>query len=340
MLLFPYVNRVNARFLQLISLALLLSFHPMSAFSQSNYPNQPVRIIAPFAPGGPTDGIARKLASALSQVTGKSFIVENKPGAQGIIGTVHVKDAKPDGYTLLFNETTGVFAINPAITKPPPFDSRKDFTQISLIASGPIFLLVNSNSPVKNVKELIDLSKNTPNGLSFGSAGGMGQFPTHVAPELMKMKYGLQAQNVAYRSAGLALIDLAGERVQLAMSTGLVAAQPFIDSGKVKPIAVTGLHRLPTQPNVPTFYELGYPFPELDEGAMFAFFGPANLPPEVMNYLNAAVIKALQSKEMIDSLKVLGFSIAKNQGPQAHTEFMDKEIKTWGSIAVKMNLAE
>lgn len=340
MLLFPHVNRVNARFLHLISLALLLSFHPISAFSQNNYPNQPVRIIAPFAPGGPTDGIARKLASALSQVTGKPFIVENKVGAQGIIGTVHVKDAKPDGYTLLFNETTGVFAINPAITKPPPFDSRKDFTQISLIASGPIFLLVNSNLPVKNVKELIDLSKNTPNGISFGSAGGMGQFPTHVAPELMKMKYGLQAQNIAYRSAGLALIDLAGERVQLAMSTGLVAAQPFIDSGKVKPIAVTGLQRLPTQPNVPTFYELGYPFPELDEGAMFAFFGPANLPPEVMNYLNGALSKALQSKEMVDSLKVLGFSIAKNQGPQHHTEFMDKEIKTWGSIAVKMNLAE
>jgi len=340
MSLFPRGDRVYKHFLYLISIVLILLLYSIEGFSQSIYPNQPVRIIAPFAPGGPTDGIARKLASALSLATGKSFIVENKSGAQGIIGTVHVKDSKPDGYTLLFNETTGVFAINPAITKPPPFDSRKDFTQISLIASGPIFLLVNSNLPVKNVKELIDLSKNTPNGISFGSAGGMGQFPTHVAPELMKMKYGLQAQNIAYRSAGLALIDLAGERVQLAMSTGLVAAQPFIDSGKVKPLAVTGLQRSPTQPNVPTFYELGYPFPELDEGAMFAFFGPANLPLEVMNYLNVAVNKALQTKEMVDSLKVLGFSIAKNQGPQNHTEFMDKEIKTWGSIAVKMNLAE
>lgn len=340
MSLFSYGNKVNIRLYHLISLVFLLALYPIAGFSQSNYPNQPVRIIAPFAPGGPTDGIARKLASALSQVTGKSFIVENKPGAQGIIGTVHVKDSKPDGYTLLFNETTGVFAINPAITKPPPFDSRKDFTQISLIASGPIFLLVNSNYPVKNVKELIDLSKNTPNGISYGSAGGMGQFPTHVAPELMKMKYGLQAQNIAYRSAGLALIDLAGERVQFVMSTGLVAAQPFIDSGKVKPIAVTGMQRSPTQPNIPTFYELGYPFPELDEGAMFAFFGPANLPSDVMNYLNAAVSKALQNKEMVESLKAWAWTISKNQGPQHHAEFMDKEIKTWGSIAVKMNLAE
>ena len=114
---------------------------------------------APFAPGGPTDGIARKLANGLTLVTGKTFVVENKPGAQAILGTVFVKDAKPDGYTLLLNETTGVFAINPAITNPPPFDSNKDFTPISLIASGPIFLLVNSALPVKNLNELIELSK-------------------------------------------------------------------------------------------------------------------------------------------------------------------------------------
>ena len=339
MTLFPHVNRVGIWLLRIVSFSYIELISSVS-IAQSNYPNQPVKIIAPFAPGGPTDGIARKLATALSQVTGKSFIVENKPGAQGIIGTVYVKDAKPDGYTLLLNETTGVFAINPAITKPPPFDTRKDFTPISLIASGPIFLLVNTNLPVKNLKDLIDLSKNTPNGISFGSAGGMGQFPTHVAPELIKMKYGLKAQNVAYRGAGLALIDLAGERVQFAMSTGLVAAQPFIDSGKVRPLAVTGVNRLQGQPNVPTFSEIGYPFPELDEGAMFAFFGPANLPKDVMIYLNNAIHNALQSKEMGDGLNALGLSIAKNQGPQNHAEFMEKEIKTWSSIAVKMNLSE
>ena len=340
MSLFANGNRVNIRFLYLISLIFLFSVHPIAAFSQSNYPNQLVKIIVPFAAGGPTDGIARKLALALSQETGKSFVVENKPGAQGVIGTVQVKDAKPDGYTLMVNETKGLFAIYPAITKPSPFDGRKDFTPISLIAHGPVFLLVNSNQPIKNFKELIELSKNTPNGLSFGSAGGKGQFPTHVGPELLKIKYGLNAQNIAYRGGSPALIDLAADRVHFTMSTGLVSAQPFIDSGKVKPLAVTGLQRSLSQPNVPTFSELGYPLPEIDEGVMFAFWGPANLPPEVMNYLNAAVSKALQSKEMIDGLKALDLFIPKNQGPQHHGELMDKEIKTWGSIAVKMNLTD
>jgi tripartite-type tricarboxylate transporter receptor subunit TctC len=139
------------------SIALVLSYAAV-AQDAGQYPNQTVKIIAPFAPGGPTDGIARKLANGLTLVTGKTFIVENKPGAQAILGTVFVKDSKPDGYTLLLNETTGVFAINPAITNPPPFDSNKDFTPISLVASGPIFLLVNSALPVKNVKELIELS--------------------------------------------------------------------------------------------------------------------------------------------------------------------------------------
>ncbi len=305
-----------------------------------SYPNQPVKIIAPFAPGGPTDGIARKLANGLTLVTGKPFIVENKPGAQAILGTVFVKDSKPDGYTLLLNETTGVFAINPAITNPPPFDSNKDFTPISLVASGPIFLLVSNDLPVNNLKELIELSKKTPGGLSYGSAGGMGQFPTHVSPELFKIKYGLVAKNIPYRGAGLALIDLAAGRVDFAMSTGLVAAQPFLDSGKVRAIAVTGKQRLANMPSVPTFLELGYPLPELDEGVMFALFGPANLPPDVVNYLATATMKAFHTKEMSDGLKALGLSTAKNPGPKAHGQMMRTEAATWTPIAKKMNLTE
>jgi tripartite-type tricarboxylate transporter receptor subunit TctC len=319
--------------------ALALSF-AAGAQDAVQYPNLPVKIIAPFAPGGPTDGIARKLANGLTIVTGKPFIVENKPGAQAILGTVFVKDSKPDGYTLLLNETTGVFAINPAITNPPPFDSNKDFTPISLIASGPIFLLVNSALPVKNVKELIELSKKNPNGLSYGSAGGMGQFPTHVSPELFKMKYGLVANNIPYRGAGLALIDLAAGRVDFAMSTGLVAAQPFLDSGKVRAIAVTGKQRLANMPTVPTFLELGYPLPELDEGVMFALFGPANLPPDIVAYLSNATLKAFHTTEMTDGLKALGLSTAKNPGPKSHAQMMKTEISTWTPIAKKMTLTE
>jgi len=310
------------------------------AQDRGQYPNQPVKIIAPFAPGGPTDGIARKLANGLTLVTGKTFVVENKPGAQAILGTFFVKDAKPDGYTLLLNETTGVFAINPAITNPPPFDSNKDFTPISLIASGPIFLLVNSALPVKNLNELIELSKKNPGGLSYGSAGGMGQFPTHVSPELFKMKYGLVARNIPYRGAGLALIDLAAGRVDFAMSTGLVAAQPFLDSGKVRAIAVTGKQRLANMPTVPTFLELGYPLPELDEGVMFALFGPANLPPDIVEYLSTATVKAFHTSEMSEGLKTLGLSTAKNPGPKPHGQMMKTEITTWTPIAKKMNLTE
>lgn len=201
-------------------------------------------------------------------------------------------------------------------------------------------MLVNSNLPVSDLKDLIELSKKKPYGLSYGSAGGMGQFPTHVSPELFKLKYGLVAKNIPYRGAGLALIDLAAGRVDFAMSTGLVAAQPFLDSGKVRAIAVTGRQRLVNMPNVPTFLEMGYPLPELDEGVMFALFGPANLPPNVVNFLSNAVVKAFYTREMAEGLTTLGLTTAKNPGPKAHGAMMKMEVQTWTPIAKKMNLTE
>ncbi|HWL30186.1 MAG TPA: tripartite tricarboxylate transporter substrate-binding protein, partial [Burkholderiaceae bacterium] len=159
--------------------ALGLSLGLATAASAQSYPAKPVQMVIPFSVGGPTDIIGRELAKALSEELNQQFVVENKPGASGTIATSFVARAKPDGYTLLFHEVAATFGIQPEVMSSLPYDVRQDFTPIGLAARGPIFLLVNDALPVTNLKELIALAKEKPGVLTFGSAGGAGQLPTH-----------------------------------------------------------------------------------------------------------------------------------------------------------------
>ncbi|RYY72315.1 MAG: tripartite tricarboxylate transporter substrate binding protein, partial [Comamonadaceae bacterium] len=246
-------------FLRLIAACGIAAALP-AVVQAATWPTQPVKLVVPFAPGGPTDAVARHLANNLQKVLGQSVVIENKAGAQGALGTVAVKDAKPDGYTLLLHEIPGTFAILPAISGGKPmYNGKTDFTPISMVASGPIFLLVNTSVPARSIRELLAHAKTVPGGLTYGSSGGMGQMPTHVGPEIFKLKSGLAARNIVYRGAGPAMVDLAAGRVDFMMTTGLVAAMPFLETGRLRVLAVTSRERHPFYGAAPTFAESGYP---------------------------------------------------------------------------------
>ena len=304
----------------------------------ATWPSQPIKLVVPFAAGGPTDAVARFLAENLRRVLGQSVVVENRAGAQGAVGTVAVKDAQPDGYTLLLHEIPGTFAILPAMTPKPSYDGKLDFTPISMVASGPIFLLVRSDLPAKNLEELVAYSKTVPGGINYGSSGGMGQMPTHMGPEIFKLKSGLIARNIVYRGASPALVDLAAGRVDFMMTTGLGAAMGFLDSGKVRVLAVTSRERQPFYKDAPTFAESGFAVPELENGTIFGLLGPAGLPPDIVATLSEAVRKVLASAEFEAQLGPLMMAPFAKGGPEVLAHILDSEISSWVPVVRKLNL--
>ena len=327
--------RRRRRLLQIIG---ALPLAPWAAGAKAEtYPTRPVRLIISFAPGGPTDLIARTLAKELATVLGQPVIAENRAGAAGAIATSAVARSEPDGYTLLFHEVAATFAIQPYLTKSLPYDVTKDLTPISLVARGQIFLLVNADLPVNSVKELVALAKSKPGSLSFGSAGGSGQLPTHIGPELLMIKTGIKVVHVPYKGAAPALLDLAAGRTAFMMTTGTGSAKPFLDSGKIRAIAVTGAHRSDALPKVPTFREEGVPLPELDSGTSWAVFGPRALPADVIRILDDAIGKAVQSPELKKGFAMLDIEPASGS-PASLALQIKQERETWPPLLKKMDI--
>ncbi len=223
------------------------------------YPDKPVTLVVPYPPGGATDIIARKLAGPLGQRLGQTVVVENKAGAGTAIGATALARSAPDGYTLLISSNT-TFTVNPALKKTLPYDPQQDFESIGLIGSSPLVLLAHPGVAANNVKELLELAKRTPKGLSYGSFG-VGT-SAHLAGEMFKVMTGANLVHVAYRGSAPAMTDLIGGQIPLSIDT-TVAAQPQIAAGKVKPIAVTTLRRSPQMPQVPTVAEAGFPSYEM-----------------------------------------------------------------------------
>ena len=320
----------------LVATALLLASATPGVFAQA-YPTRPIRIIVPFAPAGPTDQLARVLAKQMSESLGMSVIVDNRAGASGTIGTSVVAHAEPDGYTLLFHELTAPFAIQPVITKSLPYDAKTDFTPIGLAAAGPIFLLVNSEVPANTLPEFMKWAKDPASRASFASSGGVGQFPTFISPELLIYKYGLTLNHVPYRGAAPATLDVAAGRVSMIMTTGLGTIQPFLTSGKMKALALTGDKRAAALPNVKTFAEQGYPLPEVANGTQWGLFGPAKLPRDIVVKLNAAVVKAMTSAEAKTQLAQLNID-PKTSTPEELSAMLKKESDTWVPIMKAMKI--
>lgn len=303
--------------------------------SAQSLQNRPVRMLIPFAPGGPTDLIGRTLAREMTRVLGHPVIVENRAGASGIIASQATAQAEPDGHTVLFHEVVATFAIQPEITKSLPYDTRRDFAPVGLAARGPIFLLVNSGVPARNVKEFVAAAKSGR--FAFGSAGGAGQFPTHIGPELLMLKQGFQATHVPYKGTGPALVDLAAGRVQFMMTTGTGSARPFLDSGQIRAIAVTGTARSPALPDVPTFAEAGMSIPELDQGTAWGLFAPGRTPPAIVRTLNAAMGEALKSPELARVFATLDI-LPQSGTPEELQALIDREVRTWQPLLRRMDI--
>jgi tripartite-type tricarboxylate transporter receptor subunit TctC len=314
-----YFARTFGALIIAVSAALLAS--PANA---QPYPNRPVKVIVPFAPGGATDIIARTVAQRLGDRLGQSVVIENKPGAGTTIGNAEVAKAKPDGYTLLFAPTP--FVISQVVYPTLPYDPKKDFTPVSLLATSPFILVTNPAVPAKTVGELVALAKAKPGTITFCSAGN-GTVP-HLAGELFRLRAGVDVIHVPYKGGGPAIIDLVGGQVNMMFATPIEVAQQ-VQAGKLNVLGATSLKRLATMPQVPTLAESGYPGFEV--ASFFGVLAPAGTPPEVVRRLAADLAAVMELPDVRERFAAQSAE-ANVQGPEPFARFLDAEREKWADI--------
>jgi tripartite-type tricarboxylate transporter receptor subunit TctC len=312
------VNRALALF---IGLALCV----VNAAAQERYPQRPVRIVVPFAPGGSTDIIARLLGERLSPVIGQPVVIENRPGAGGNIGAEAVARSAPDGYTLLM-ATTGVISINNAMYKSMTYDAAKDFEPVVFIASITNVLVVPASSPLKNVGDLISAAKREPGRLTFASSGAGAS--THMSAELFKMMAGVDLLHIPYKGSGAAIPDIISGRVSM-MFENMPGAMPHIQAGTVRALAVTGLARSSALPDIPTIAESGVP--GYESLSWIGIAAPAGTPREVVARLNRDINAVITSAEMRQKLAEQGAEVVGGP-PEAFAEHAKREREKWARV--------
>ena len=289
----------RAKFLR-AAVAVALAASLSGAWAQA-YPSRTVTIIIPFPPGGTLDVVGRQLAQKLTQQTGQTFLIDNRPGGVGAIGALAVKQAAPDGYTLLFAPSTHV--TSPMTFKSPRYDAVKDFSPVALVAKAPLAVTVNKNLPVNDVKGLLAHAKANPGKLSFaiGSSGSAG----HLSTELLRRSGDAEILIVPYKGTAPAFQDLVGGQID-GFIDPILGSSSFVKAGQLKLLAVTSRARLPSMPDVPT---VGETVPGYEFYSWYGLWGPANLPADVVARLNAEVNKALTG-EMRDKLVSQGLEVS------------------------------
>mgnify|MGYP006276569269 FL=1 len=310
--------------LRLPWVAVLCACAGAPAAAQSDYPNKPIRLIVPFAPGGSNDIMARVIGQKIGESVTQQFVIDNRGGASGIIGTDLAAKAVPDGYTLLMMSLT--FAVNPSLFKKLPYDTEKDLAPVSLVASAPLILVVHPSLPVKTLKDFIAHAKANPGKLNFGS-GGPGTTP-HLAGEMLKSMAGLQMTHVPYKGGGPALADLAGGQLQL-MLENIPSTLPHVKSGKLRLLALSGLKRSALLPDVPTLDEAG--LKGYDIVGWNGLFVPAGTPNAIVSRLHAETVKALALPDIKERLSGMGAE-GVGSAPAQFAAFVKAEIKKWAQV--------
>jgi len=290
-----------------------------------DWPAKPVKIIVPFAPGGTADTLGRLVAQKLAEDYKQSFVIENRGGAGGVIGSELVAKAAPDGYTLVVSGVAS-HCIAPALARIFPFDPLKDFTHIALFGGPPGVLAVNPELPVHSVAELIAYAKANPGKLAYGSPGNGTQ--GQLVAEHFKQLTGIRMLHIPYKGASLAMADLIAGHVQVT-STTLSTASGQIRAGRARALAVTSTTRVADFPDLPTFAELGYP--GLTASIWFSLSGPAGLPQEIVHGLNAEVRRALHEPDVAGRLRAEGIEPGDLDARQ-FTDFVESELKHWGEV--------
>ena len=295
------------------------------AGAQGKYPQRPITLVVPTAPGGTTDFTARLITEPLSRALGQSVIVDNKPGASGNIGNQLVARAKPDGYTLLVSYS-GYHVGNPHLFKQAGWDPIKDFTPVAMMTRAPQVIAINPKLPVNNLTELIAYAKANPGKLNYASSGN-GSIQ-HIAGELFKQLTGTFITHIPYRGSGPAVQDLMAGQVDLFITTpaGVVSQ---IQGGRLKGVGVTSQKRLTSLPDVPTTTEAGLRGFELD--SWFALYAPANTPADVVQTLNTEINRILSSGEARKKAEDSGTDV-EQMSPKQLADFTQSELKRWGQI--------
>jgi tripartite-type tricarboxylate transporter receptor subunit TctC len=302
---------------------------PMVAYSQA-YPSKVVRVVVPYPPGGTVDAVARVIAQRLSESLGQQFIVDNRPGASGTIGSTAVAKSPADGYTLLVQAST--FVASPLLMGNVPYDVEKDFTPVTNLGSVPLLVTAYPGTPAKNLKEFLVAIKADPKKYVFGtSAVGSA---SHLAEEAIKYEAKVDFTIVPYKGTAPALTDVMGGHIS-AMVDALPSTMPHVKSGKLKPLAVTTAKRVPSLPDVPTVAESG-----LDGFEMVSWYGlwaPPNLPPELVTKLQQEVAKALKSPQVAKALVEYGF-MPSGSTPEEFKAYIRQESAKYAKLIKAANI--
>ncbi len=291
----------------------------------ANYPERVIRLIVPFAPGGVTDTSGRIVAEALSKRLGQQVIVENKAGASGNIGTAGVAQAAPDGYTLVL-AFDGTMVINPHVFAKIPFDTLKDFAPIGKIGDATLIIVAHPSFPGKTLKDLIEISKKDPKGVSYGTSG-VGGTP-HIAGELLNMRTGSKLVHIPYKGGGQAMSDALGGNVPL-VYTAVAGAFTHLQAGKLNAIAVSSRKRAPSLPDTPTFIESGVP--DFEASSWVGILAPAKTPRAIVDKLNQELNAVLAMPEIVERLAKLGI-VATPGTPEQFGEQMKNDLAKYGPV--------
>ena len=296
----------------------------------AGYPDKPVRIVVPYPPGGTVDQLARLLAQQLSSQAGVAFIVDNRAGASGVIGSHHVAQSPPDGLTLLLQATT--FVINPLITTNSPYDVRKDFTPVSYLGSTPMLVVANPSMPVDDFSGFARLLRDNPGKHSLGApaVGALG----HLAEEAIRREAGLDFLIVPYKGTAPMLNDVAGNHVSAGIEA-MPALLPLLRAGKLKALAVTSGQRVPQLPGVPTVAESG--LPGFDMVSWYGLWAPAGLPPAILQRLSALVTQALRAPQIVQPMAEQGLQIQAST-PQALGARVQAETTRYQALVKAANI--
>jgi len=310
-----------------LAAASLLAPAVAQAQSADKYPDKPIRIVVPFAPGGSVDTLGRLLAQRMNEGWGVPVLVENRPGAANMIGTQSVATAPPDGYTLLIAVST--HATNPSLQSKVPYDSIKDFEPIALLARTPVVLFTHPSFPAKDVKSLIELSKAKSQVLNFGS-GGIGTM-THLIGEQLKVLTGLDMQHIVYRGGTPAMTDLIAGHLPLSFATVAQALQVY-KGGQIKAIAVSSDTRYASVPEIPTFKEQGF---DIVANEWYGLLAPAGTPKPIIEKLNTEMKRIMALPGMGDRLAAIELMATT---PEELTTYMKKETERWGALIRQLGL--
>jgi tripartite-type tricarboxylate transporter receptor subunit TctC len=301
----------------------LLACSAPAALAQGSYPAKPIRLVVPYTPGASNDTLSRATADSMSPLLGQPIVIDNRPGAGGMIGAEHAARSAPDGYTILNVQAS--FATNAAIRAKMPYDVFKDFAYIGMMARSPMIVVVHPSMPVESVKELIALARKRPGDLNYGSSGTGGS--NHLATELFAKTANVKITHVPYKSIGPALTDLVGGHVQMVI-TSLPSALVQVKVGRLKALAVAGEQRSAFAPEIPTCKESGVPYvSEL----WWGLAAPAKTPPEIVDRLSDALRKAMQTPQLKQRYATEGAE-AIPMAPQEFTRYVHEEVTRWRRV--------